>query len=64
MNSQIPIDTRYANRPYYAPEGNASDEKITDPKQALRALRRRLALFLLVVISVFAFVISHLAKES
>ena len=53
MNSQMPIDTRYANRPYYAPDMGTADEKITDPKQALRALRRRLALFLLVVISVF-----------
>ena len=53
MNSQMPIDTRYANRPYYTSDAATADEKITDPKQALRALRRRLALFLLVVISVF-----------
>ena len=53
MNSQFPIDTRYANRPYYTSEVGGSEEKITDPKQALRALRRRLSLFLLVVISVF-----------
>ncbi|WP_143435241.1 GumC family protein [Henriciella aquimarina] len=53
MNSQLPIDSRYANRPYYFSESGAGDEKITDPKQALRALRRRLALFLFVVVSVF-----------
>lgn len=53
MNSQIPIDTRYANRSYYTSDASVGEDKITDPKQALRALKRRLPLFLLVVISVF-----------
>lgn len=53
MNSQLPIDARYSNRPYYFSEQAGGEEKVTDPKQAIRALRRRLSLFLIVLFTTF-----------
>lgn len=53
MNSQAPIDQRNAKMVPYTQGYGQVDDRISDPKQALRALRRRLMLFLFVVLTTF-----------
>jgi capsular exopolysaccharide synthesis family protein len=55
VNKPFRLDTHVPQRTAYATEyGYPAEESITDPNQVLRAFRRRLALFILTVIAVFA----------
>ncbi len=53
VKRQYPLDPRMVARGYSVNEYGASDDKIVDPKQALRALRRRLPLFLAALVATF-----------
>lgn len=55
MNMPFRLDNAVAQRPAYPKDyGLPSQDKITDPNQVLRAFRRRLPLFLIVLSLVFA----------
>lgn len=54
MNMPFRLDNAATQRPAYPTEyGLSSQDKITDPNQVLRAFRRRLPLFLIVMLLVF-----------
>lgn len=54
MTRQYPLDTRMVTRGYAADAGYSDgDDRVVDPKQALRALRRRLPLFVAITLATF-----------
>lgn len=53
MKRQYSLDPRMASRGYSVNEYGASEDSIVDPKQALRALRRRLPLFFAALLATF-----------
>ncbi len=53
MTRQYPIDPRLVARSYSVNEFGAPDDKVVDPKQVVRALRRRLPLFFATVLATF-----------
>lgn len=61
MTSQYPISTSQST---YVGELGGSEERITDPRQALRALKRHLFLFIFVVAAVFLAVAVYTFKAT